>query len=549
MVFLDRPKKILIASSSGVVLLLGFLALKARAGEVPTPEQQQELLTLSDTLKTNSADLGELAQNLGGTEGEQVDAIRAYIDDLSQQLDAGQLPSEAEVKQVNEKLGGLTQQLDSPKTPETQAGASQETSADKPEQSSSAGTSQKSFSTGEDESSAKGAIRASGSGTTGKSSGSDTPTSAAQKRDPSASQPKTSPSASATNSKSPEQNKDNQVAAKAATAAAGSQAVAQMDENIGEVEAVLEQLPTVVEEIGGIFANFKDYLDSEVETFQNNDAELLSSLENGQLAYQENQNQISEQQNTIVTQFQSFFAKIDSSSTRLEQSFQSIIETEQTLSVQVESEQESTNQAIDDYVIYTNSFLEDIDSKDNSIFDEEEELDNHFDGLVESMENMQQELEEQIGNSEIFGDSLIKSLEQYQTDLAQSLADFRKSLTQEQLTVIGSGFSGLSNQLRQEAKSLETNIKQGAGTVQDKINELVNRLDQYFNDNVYQSLDIKYELAYQSINEILGQLTSNENRIKNHEQSCECLIDVTENIKESSEIIAKIKQELSSYSL
>lgn len=43
MVFLDRPKKILIASSSGVVLLLGFLALKARAGEVPTPEQQQEL--------------------------------------------------------------------------------------------------------------------------------------------------------------------------------------------------------------------------------------------------------------------------------------------------------------------------------------------------------------------------------------------------------------------------------------------------------------------------------------------------------------------------
>jgi hypothetical protein len=544
---LDKTKKILLASGSGLVLLLGFLALKAKASQISTPEQQQELLTLSDTLKENGSDLGQLAQQLDGAEKVQVEAIRQYIDDLSQKLADGSFPSAEEVKQINEKLGGLTKQLENRQI-DTPENGSKIISEDKPNDISSYSESPKSISETE-------AIPSESRSNISKDNFSSGELPFHQTKGASSSDKSGNLQSSGIKSQGKEAQKDNDKKQETSqqnlgsAATIGGQAITQMNADVNEVEAALEQFPDVVDEISNSFSKFKENITSQSDVLNDNQIELVSALDNTQESYQNHQTQIGEQQNNITTQFQSFLEQFESLFTHAKESFDSASETEQVLKQQLEDQQQNNQQIIENYILYTQNFIEEINNQERFLIQEEAELDEHLIDFREIIDNLYQNLEEQLNNSENDSINLIESINQHQTELSSYLLDFSKNLTDEENLTLSSAFSKVSNRLQEDTKGLEKNLEDSIDTTKEKIKDLLSDLNEYFQQHIYLNLETNYELAGRSITEVIELLNAKSNIIKNYQENDTSLINFTEKIKESSDIMNDIKEQLSSYSL
>lgn len=539
----SKTRRILLASGSGIVMLLGYLTLKANAS-VATLEQQQELLTLSDTLKENSADLGQLGGELGGTDAEQIEAVRQYIDGLSQQLAAGQLPSEEEVKKVNEQLGNLAQNLQPPTT-ETAASDDPEPreSAERSEPRSSSQSTPPGRESERDPSTGEGTS----AGTPGGKTASDSANEGTQgSREPS----RGSPSKEKGMDRNRESGKESaKEVSGAKVAAAGGQAVAEMGADVSAVEAALEQLPAVLEDLVNSFTKLQENLTAESGSFQEDTETVVQTVDGASEATQNYQVEIVERKEVSETRFQVFLEKLETSHTQVEESFQAAIETEKSLSEQVESDLQSNERFLSEYSNETYEMIEKIFQEEETLATEMENVENNLARLLELITETQEKLENQMSEKEQEEWSFLENLEKYEKNLEETLGDFRDELTHKFRSEFHSGIRENVERFRESFERLEREIEDNVEGTEENIAELIKDCHEYLQSTIGSQIEESGENACQAIESVLERVDLGHDQLSDQKHCCQSTGDLVSKIEWGAEILQAMKEELENYSV
>jgi hypothetical protein len=548
---LNTPQKVLLASSSGLVLLLGFLALKARAAGAVTPEQQQELLTLSDTLKEDSSSLSDLAHQLGGAEGEQVEAIRKHIDNLSDKLSAGNVPSEEEVNKINQQLGTLSQQLaksqnsrdgddTSAENLEPKSGFPPTKTKEEETLSTDIGSDLQGASEPKPDLSAQPASSAeSNKDTSEPNQSSEQVSSAKGKSNQDAQSQKQEndlpKSKEQTNSSSP------------TSSSPSNQSIDQMDTAVNETETVLAQMPTVIDEISNSFSKFEEDLDTQTQNFDDSQLELTIVLEKSDDDSQNHQTQMSTQQNAVSEQFQLLIEQFGNLIPGLEQSFSTLDDTERVLGQEVELAQKNTEKLVDEYTFLTSNFIQEIINVDASFREEEVEIANKLAVLQQFIEDNYTELEQSINQLENQNLSTLNLLKDYQNNMTYNLQNSVSDFLDQQLVIVNSSFQDTRASLDEIKRKYTTNLSFSNSL--ENIKSIFTELKEYLEITMVEELEHTYHLTDNHLLEVIEHLDVYLERSINHHDICEFFILISAKIKQSADIIADINSELSHYSL
>jgi hypothetical protein len=535
----EKAKKVVASSVAGLGVLGSLLGM----GFKGNAKADDTMTNLTQELQRNSTDLLSLAQQLGGEEGEKLQQMGQYINKVAAKMAQGEMPTEEEIKETQEKLDNLNK-TSSPSDSDNYDGASSSADSDK-----LGDKGEKTPKDSEKDSPKDDGNKTAASGGENKSR-EDSP----QKS-----------SAGGEKEKQGDKDKDSKPESrgsggKGESAEEGKEKTGaeEMSEDVDKAQNQMEEIGTKLEEMGKMLDDLTGESEKEAEELDDSSKQLDDLLQSLTEKLTENETEIDTQEEETLQQFTDFQNTLAELAKNLAEIQETSAEKTPEITNQIESNQQSLKDNFDkiDTIItqiidgeYLKDNNDNDDNEDNietsenltEVIDKVENSLTSFQGLLETMNN---ELENQVSDTEEKLTNVVEIINNSQLDLGEKIGDMVTEIRETKTSQIENNFTNFRENLTQESNQfIQENITL-LNDFRDTAESSLTNFKTVIENTAKNEMEEEVTAIINQLLTFLQQRQENYRQIYDLSHILTELIQVSEDLSSASEIAEEMNQQL-----